>query len=118
MIFAISADAAMTPEKPSNPAIRAIIKNVTTHPSIPLPPFRLSAVDDKNLLNKFIKMETTNKIKNMIKMILAISADVVITPVNPNIPAMIAMMRNVRAQANILFIPCVEKDIRSCYIYI
>jgi hypothetical protein len=102
--LAISADAAMSPVKPRRPAMIAMIKNVTTHPSILYPPLRVSPVEDRKFLNKFTIRETTNKIKKMIKMTFAISADAAITPENPKIPAMRAMMKNVIAQPSIFLI--------------
>jgi len=44
-------------------------------------------------------MHKTRKIK---KIVLAIEAEAAETPLNPNIPAMIAIIRNITAQRNIV----------------
>lgn len=101
IIFAISADAVIIPVKPRIPAIRAMIKNITTHPSMPLPPFKLFPLEDLSFLSKETIIDTKNKMRKIIKITLANPTAEVATPVKPNKPAISAMIKNTIVQPNI-----------------
>ena len=94
----------MMPVKPNRPAIMATTKNVTTHPSIPLPPFKLFPLEASSFFSKLIITDMKNKIRKTIKIILAIPTAALITPEKPKMPAIIAMIRKIIDQANIYII--------------
>src|SRR3990167_7152650 len=91
--FAISAAATATPVKPNIPAIIEMTRKVSTHSNIA----KLARLPPKI----YTKSDKIKKIKKRKKIIFASWIETTAIPVNPNIPAMTAIIKNISTHDNI-----------------